>query len=185
MQLVLPDVIMNLPKPAVPLASEAAGVSPLLQRFDTLDLKLDLLLTYIQLLEGQSDQHWRGVESGTVQRKSGQGAGGDLCALGTEFRELMRQAEKIERLRSDVADGRPMPLEIDQVMAAKLDPILARLSELGEKIATLPATSDADMSVKALAIAGLGEENSDDIVHRLAASLSGDILARAAEPEVR
>lgn len=115
------------------------------------------------------DNHWEKVE--TAQSMSVA-----LTALGAEFEQLRRQQAELFDSIAAMSGRADWNAAAEARQVAALDPILLRLHDLACAMARLGAVTSAEQRIKALALAEFCEEQSDDVVHRLASSLALDIL---------
>ena len=162
----------------IPVAGQTTIASgELVQRLDALGGKIDVLLAAFGLSERAADVRWHSVaaektsygpdlESATVSQSARTGA--QFAAL-----RLQRDA-----LRRDLGAENARTPECEARADAELNPLSLRLFNLAHQLAALPAGEFDELRFKALALQEYCEENSDDVVHLLAASLATDILAR-------
>ena len=144
--------------------------------------KLDMLLAAATLTEHAVDARWRessgasAERPGAVAKPSRQTSRGSKDA--EEFMALRQHRDAFKQALGGAQPDTAWTLDLEMRAAADLDPLHDRLYVLAQQLVSAAATGDADLKFKALAIQEFAEEKSDDIVHRLAASLAADILAR-------
>ncbi len=155
------------------------------QRFDVLAAKVDLLLAAFGLSEGAADLRWRSVsgqntDAGAAQLEDviGSASCSPLAQMGTLFVTLRLRRDALRQVLASAEKDQEWTPELEARAETELNPVLHRLYGLAHALAASPAHQDAELQFKALAIQEYCEEQSDDVVHVLAASLAADILAR-------
>jgi hypothetical protein len=154
------------------------------QRMDVLAAKVDLLLAAFGLSEGAADARWRTVAGENANAATAlHGANLDpltvsqSAQIGAQFAALRLRRDAL-RLALPGADKDWTP-EFEARADAELTPLSHRLFSLAHELSVVPAREIHELKFKALALQEYCEENSDDVVHLLAASLAADVLARA------
>lgn len=110
--------------------------------------------------EQAADLQWQTAEQGLVLTAA---LAETLAARDRILSELERDDHAWNEQRATDAERR-------------LEPLIDRLMTLASTIADRRSQSWSDVHTKAVAIREMSEENSDDIVHRLAAGLADDLL---------
>jgi hypothetical protein len=163
-----------------PTLDHTALASTVELRIEGLGYKLDELLAAFRIWERTADSHWRSIaeqNSSHLTEKTAAGTNG--CSdIGVQFEVLRQRRDALRLLLNGVDAPQGWTSELEIRADAELNPIAHRLYSLAHALASSPARSDDDLRFKALAIHEYCEENSDDIVHVLAASLAADVLAR-------
>ena len=163
-------------KPRSPPGLPTADADAVAQRLDQLERKLDSVLSIVQLLEGGCDQRWRGLDGAPLPDADRHACSDRFAVLAAEFTATIAQRDRLWAAQQlDMLDQQ-WTAELEAKAAVELDPLLNRLVAIAAELTRLPASLEAELTIKAAAIREFCEEDSDDIVHRLAASLAADLL---------
>jgi hypothetical protein len=165
----------------VPHKSEPIAVPSLegemLQRLAAIEQQLAAVLAVVETFERSVDRQWSGAEA--LDREPVRlPASTPPDSVGAEFLATLVRRDQLRAAQLQRMSGAPWTSTTEEAMAVELDPLLDRLHALANELAERPASQAADLAIKAAAIREFCEEQSDDIVHRLAGSLAADILAR-------
>ena len=164
-----------------PALEHTAVASTVELRIEGLGYKLDELLAAFRVWERTADSHWRSIaeqhSSHLTEQHAADDTNGCSC-IGVQFEVLRQRRDALRTLLNGANSPQGWTKELEIRADAELNPIAHRLYGLAHALASSPARTDEDLRFKALAIHEYCEENSEDIVHVLAASLAADILAR-------
>lgn len=144
----------------------ASAVTSIQQRLETICAQLDLVMEALALRERLADQTWSALERDTIG------------ARGAGFIALLQQRDAARQALSAAQGVVQWTAVTEAAFVEVLGPLDDQLYRLAQDLPTYPAKDDIGLHAKALAIIEFAEEQSDDIVHRLAASLAADILKR-------
>jgi hypothetical protein len=133
---------------------------PVVQVLARVERKLDILVAALDRQEIADDRQWCALDL------AGKPPG--LGGLAASLTGLLERRTRL--LQGSEAAGAEGEREIERSWD--------RLVALADELCAMRVTSVAGMRLKALALQELHEEESDDIVHRLAASLAVDLLPR-------
>jgi hypothetical protein len=101
-----------------------------------------------------------------------------MQALDQEYARLMVEHRALELVSHDQSDTQSWTREAELAWLAKIDPLRDRMFEIATEIADMSARSDDDLRTKARVLLDFANGEAGDVVHRLATTLSADILAR-------
>jgi hypothetical protein len=101
-----------------------------------------------------------------------------MQALDQEYTQLMTAHRALEIVSDDQSDTDSWTREAELSWLAKIDPIRDRMFEIANEIADMTARSDDDLRTKARVLLDFANGETGDVVHKLATTLSADILAR-------
>jgi hypothetical protein len=101
-----------------------------------------------------------------------------MQALDQEYTQLMTEHRALEIVSDDQSDTDSWTREAELSWLAKIDPIRDRMFEIANEIADMTARSDDDLRTKARVLLDFANGETGDVVHKLATTLSADILAR-------
>jgi len=121
------------------------------------------------LSEADSDRRWASLAAAAATARN-------LESLGAALQNLLRERAAIERKYKVLQSSTGWTAQHEDQRNAALDPMSECLHDLAFTMAKLPAATLEQQRLKAIALAELCEEHSDDVVHRLAASLASDLL---------
>ncbi len=99
-----------------------------------------------------------------------------LGSIGVEFYDLLRRRDAVLHCYAQLTASDHWSAAAEAQRDAALDPVQEQLYRMACRMVDLKAGSPAEQRLKALALAEFCEERSDDVVHRLAASLAADLL---------
>ena len=164
-----------------PALEHTALASPVELRIEGLECKLDELLAAFRLWERTADSHWRSVAEQNSSRLAEKATADENhgSRIGAQFEALRQRRDTLRLLLNGASATQGWTSELELRADAELNPISHRLYGLAHALASSAAGTEEDLRFKALAIHEYCEENSDDIVHVLAASLAADVLARS------
>ncbi|MEQ1614246.1 MAG: hypothetical protein ABL904_15980 [Hyphomicrobiaceae bacterium] len=135
------------------------------QRLERLERKIDMLLA----TEEMSDLHWRGLDTPVDAVH--------FAAMAKDFADVLDFRNRLHAERTRKSSGPIWPAADETRWQSEFDQSSDRLLALAKDLAHTAASSLGDVRLKAMAVRELVEEDSDDVVHLLAASLCADLFA--------
>jgi hypothetical protein len=164
----------------MPMAEKQADWGPeggIAARLDALDNKIDGLRALIEPLERLLDRNWRRHDAtNAAGAPAAPAAAGDIAQLAAEFAQVIERRNRTWAELALHGSDAPWSPRGQAEADALIDPLWDQLLDLAGGLAQMRAQTSADIRAKAQALKELCEEKSDDIVHRLAASLANDLL---------
>ncbi len=103
---------------------------------------------------------------------------GTMQALDQEYAQLIAKHRELEAISNEQSETDIWSYETELAWLAKIDPLRDRMFEIATEIADMSARSDEDLRTKAKVLLDFANGEAGDVVHRLATTLSADILAR-------
>jgi hypothetical protein len=140
-----------------------------------LEARIAALRDQLARIERASDRDWEAL-AGAARTCDAAVSDASVSPAALEFVDVMeRRNHAWEALRRANA-GKAWTPQLEARANDVIDPLWHDLGRLADKLGERPASGPIDIRIKALALRDLCEEKSDDIVHRLAASLAADLL---------
>jgi hypothetical protein len=101
-----------------------------------------------------------------------------MQALDEEYARLLAEHRALEVVSHQQSETECWTHDAELAWLAKIDPLRDRMFEIANEIADMPARSDDDLRTKAKVLMDFANGETGDVVHKLATTLSADILAR-------
>jgi hypothetical protein len=145
------------------------------QRLDELSAKVDAMLDRVALREADEDKAWHSISLTPPAPALALVPHQAVVDQGDFAKALSRRNQRRRQLLTDKTKAQWTP-ELEAKVELEMGPLEDHLHRIAWALTDGQTSAHADRIAKALAILEFAEENSNDLVHRLAVSLATDLL---------